>query len=209
MALTTTTADDIRSNLVTDKPRKLSPEAQILFNKAIIARPLNRPEVASIHVKNAENYYRWVNRLSQSGRVYNERKAMGFVNATTDDVDVLVGDTVGSKDEIRCGDLVLMKIPFELWAGHVKKNMVEAHTLTNMRGVYNRDEAPSQDVFAEGGKPSRTSVSAEPFSRKGGAVPFIPENPDALIDGQSAAAEAKAKAEVAKIRQRHADAVKD
>src|SRR6201998_3916443 len=179
MALTTDTARNI-SETVNQRSSHLSPEAAILFHKSIVARPLITPEVPSIRVKNTEFYYRWVNRLSSGGRVYNERKAMGFVNATTADVEVLVGDIAGTDEEIRCGDLILMKILFERWAGHVKSNMNTAMSLQRMRGVYNRDETLSSDVFADGDKtPSRASVSSEPFVRQTGkAQPFIPAHPD-------------------------------
>src|SRR5436309_497432 len=139
MALTTETQTQITDHTyLQSKNRKITAEAAILLDKSIVARPLSAPEVASIHVKNVEYYYRWVNRLHSNGRVYMERKAMGFVNATTDDVDVLVGDTVSSDQEIRCGDVVLMKIPFDQWASHVKRNMQTAEVLQRMRGVHNK-----------------------------------------------------------------------
>jgi hypothetical protein len=200
MALTTETqhkiTDQTRSH---GDPRRRTIEADILFDKSVVAKPLNAPEVASIHVKNVEYYYRWVNRLHSNGRVYMERKAMGFVNATTDDVEVLVGDTVSSQDEIRCGDVILMKIPFPLWAAHVKRNMETAQVLQRMRGVHNKEEELSSDVFAEGGKGSLASISAE---LKGKVTSFIPNDPDAIINGQKAEVTDRAREEVAKIRNR-------
>jgi hypothetical protein len=168
----------------TERVRKLSPEAAILFDKSIVARPLNTPEVCSIHVKNTEYYYRWVAFQALGGRVYMERKAMGFTNATTDDVDILVGDAVADNGQITAGDLVLMKLPFQKWASHVKSNMQKAQTLGNMRGVFMKsnagDRAPSTDPMSDD-KPVRASVSNEPFQR-GKVENFIPENPDAIIN---------------------------
>src|SRR5437879_6501008 len=135
MALTTETQTKLTDHTQSSSPRRRTVEADILFDKSIVAKPLNAPEVASIHVKNTEYYYRWVNRLHSNGRVYMERKAMGFVNATTKDVEVLVGDTVSNDEEIRCGDVILMKITFHLWASHVKRNMQTAEVLHRMRGV--------------------------------------------------------------------------
>jgi len=199
MALTTGSAQKITDSTQSTGPRKRTIEADILFDKSIVARPLNAPEVASIHVKNVEFYYRWVNRLHSNGRVYMERKAMGFVNATTDDVEVLVGDTVSTQDEIRCGDVILMKIPFHLWASHIKRNMQTAETLQAMRGAYNKEEELSQDVFSEHGKGTLSSVSRDV---KGKIAPFIPDNPDAIIDGQVASDTEKVRGEVAEIRKR-------
>jgi hypothetical protein len=189
MALTTTDAQKISANInagnVNDniavdtqtRTRKLSPEAAILFDKSIVARPLNTPEVCSIHVKNTEYYYRWVAVQALGGRVYMERKAMGFTNATSDDVDILVGDATCDKGEIRAGDLILMKLPFGQWASHVKANMQKAQMLGNMRGVFQK--SGSTDVFSDE-KPARASVNAEAFDRSK-LSHFIPDNPDALI----------------------------
>lgn len=197
MALTTDTAraisDNINAGSVNDnievgrseRVRKLSPEAAILFDKSIIARPLNTPEVCSIHVKNTEYHYHWVAYQALGGRVYMERKAIGFTNATSDDVDVLVGDAVADEGQVTAGDLILMKMPFGRWASHVKANMQKAQMLGNMRGVFmkstNGDRAPSTDPLSDD-KPVRASVSNEPFNRGGQVSNFIPDNPDAIIN---------------------------
>jgi hypothetical protein len=197
MALTTETSQQYSVN---PPPRKISQEAAILLDKSVIARPLSAPEVASIRVKNTEYYYRWVNRMHANGRVYMERKAMGFTNATTDDVDVLVGDTVANEKELRSGDLILMKIPFGLWASHIKRNMQTAEVLQRMRGVHTKEEELSGSVFDEGGRAKHESVANE---LKGKVTNFIPDNPDALIDGQSSEDTQKAKDLVAEMRKRH------
>jgi len=206
MALTTGSAQKITDATQSTGPRKRTVEADILFDKTIVARPLNAPEVASIHVKKTEYYYRWVNRLHGHGQVMMQRKAMGFVNATTDDVDVLVGDTVSNENEIFCNDLILMKIPFHLWAGHVKRNMETAETLQRTRGVYNKEEELSQDVFAEGGRglSERGALGTVSKDIKGKINAFIPDNPDAIMDGQAEDLNAKAREQVAEIRNRHA-----
>ena len=202
MALTTETQQKITDHtVIPGKPHKVTAEAAILFDKSVVARPLNAPEVASIHVKATEYYYRWVNRLHSNGRVYMERKAMGFTNATTDDVDVLVGDAAASESEIRCGDVILMKIPFHLWASHVKRNMETAQVLQRMRGVHNKEEELSSDVFSEGSGKGLASMAAD---LKGKVAPFIPINPDAIIEGQSADSATRAREEVAELRKKHA-----
>ncbi len=201
MALTTSSQEAYRKGgtSVPQPSQKISPEAAILLDKSVVARPLSAPEVASIRIKNTEYYYRWVNRLHSNGQVYMQRKAMGFVNATSEDADVLVGDTVVNETELRSGDVILMKIPFHLWAQHVKRNMLTAESLQAMRGVHPRDEGLDTSVFAEGGKPATMSVKEE---LKGKITPFIPDNPDAFIDGQSTADSDRAKQEIADIRKR-------
>lgn len=199
MALTTSSQEHYNQNPASN-PRSISPEAAILLDKSIVARPLMAPEVASIHVKNTEYYYRWVNRLHSNGQRYMQHRAMGFENATTDDVDVLVGDIVENKEEIRTGDVILMKILYERWAQHAKRNMQVAETLQRVRGVHPKDEELSSSVFGEGGRPKHESISNE---LKGKVSNFIPDNPDALIDGQSEADASKARDLVAELRKKH------
>lgn len=187
--LTNESVRNVEQNVVTDvnanvpapqgssKARVLSPEAAALFNKGLVARPLMTPEVCSIQIKNTEYRYRWVNRHSQNGRIYQMRRAQGFVNATLDDVNVLNGDAVADKGEVTAGDVILMKIRADLYDAAIKYNTERALTLQRARGVYL--DGASGDVNSEANA-SRKTIAAEPFSRK--AAPFIPTNADALVD---------------------------
>lgn len=188
--LTTDISRNIEQNVVTDvnanvpsptpsKQKVLSPEAALLFDKSIVARPLMTPEVCSVHVKNTEYRYRWVNRHSQAGRIYQQRRAQGFVNATKDDVDIMGGDAVSTSAEITAGDVILMKIRADLYDAAIKNNMERAYTLSRTRGVYL--EGASSDVNSNE-TATRKSVAQEPFARAGAAKPFIPDNPDAIVE---------------------------
>jgi len=201
MALTTSSQESFHSPDTTGRASKLSSEASILFDKSIVAKSLVIPEVASIRIKNTEYYYRWVNRLHGNGSRYMQHKAMGFTDATTDDVEVLVGDIVATNGEIRSHDVVLMKIEYSRWASHVKRNMQRSEILQRMRGVHTRDEELNPDVFAEGGRPATMTVNNDLGSL---AKSFIPDNPDAIIDGQSSAAVDKIREQTAEIRKKHA-----
>lgn len=202
MALTTESAQKITDTTIAQgKGRSRTIEADILFDKSIVAKPLNVPEVASIHVKNVEYYYRWVNRLHGHGEVYMQRKAMGFTNATNEDVDVLVGDDiVSTESELRSGDVILMKIPFAKWAAHVKRNMVTAEQLQRARGVYNREEELSSDVFSDGNQRVATQGNLESVKQtvRGKVTPFLPENPDAILDASEPTA---AREQIQEIRE--------
>lgn len=189
MAITTEAGTKLGQNIVTDAnanvflpappPRQISPDLAILLNKSIVARPLMVPEVCSIRVKNTEYRYRWVNRDGQGGRVYTQRRAMGFINATTEDVEIMGGDASSKDGEIRAGDLILMKIQADRYDAAMKYNMQKAETLARTRGV--GIEGASSDVYSDD-KPRRVSVSEEPFAKSGKAAPFIPANADAIID---------------------------
>lgn len=190
MPLTTQDGSNLSANVVpTDvngniavperQARQVSPEAAILFNKTIVARPLMVPEVCSLRIKNTEYRYRWVNRDGQHGRIYMQRRAQGFTNATSEDVDVLGGDATSTTGEIRAGDLILMKIRADLYDAAIKYNMETALRLQRTRGMYM--DGASGDVFSDG-KAVRQSVANEPFTKTGKATPFIPDNPDALVE---------------------------
>jgi hypothetical protein len=159
--------------------RKISPEAALLLNRSLVARPLSVPDRASIQIKNMEFRYRWVNRLSENGRMYMRWKSMGFTDATQDDVDILDGNTISeSSGQILSGDRVLMKIRADLYDAAIKFNIEKAMRLQRARGVY--FEGASSDVMSDA-KPQRMTVSDEPFARQK-ARPFIPENADSIID---------------------------
>lgn len=168
MALTTSDGTKLGQKLVEDvnanveiparEAAKLSPEAAILFNAAIIAKPLSTPEVCGIHVKNTEYRYRWVNRDGQGGRVYVERRSQGFLNATLDDVEILSADAETKDGEIRSGDLILMKIRADLYDAAIKLNMLKAR--------HRARKAVADDVAA----------SLKSFR------PFVPTDADALVN---------------------------
>lgn len=187
--LTTANSREVEQNVITDvnanvespsSPRRssLSPEAAILFNKAIVARPLMVPEVCSIRVKNTEYRYRWVNFAGRNGAVYMQRKAQGFTNASNEDVEILGGDATATNGEIRAGDVILMKIRADLYDAAMKWNMEKAALLQRSRGMYLQNA--SNDVNSDA-KATAVSVSQENYNRTGKASNFIPDNADALI----------------------------
>jgi hypothetical protein len=189
--LTTATTSGIRDNVVTDlnanvplpdapKPRVISREAALLFNKSVVAKPLMVPEVSSIRVKNTEYMYRWVF-LGERGQMYTKRKAQGFTNATIEDVEVLGGDCTSDKGEIRAGDLILMKIRGDLYDAAIKYNMERALLMQRARGMYLKGDT-SQNVMSDG-QASGASIGQENF--RGKASNFIPDNPDALLSSSA------------------------
>lgn len=184
--LTTETGTKLGQSVVTDvnanvtlpptAPRTISREASLLFNKSVVAKPLMRPEICSIKPKNLEYAYRWVNRDGQGGRMFMQRKAQGFINATLDDVEILGGDAQAKDGEIRAGDLVLMKIRADIYDAAIKYNMIKSMNDARMRGVHL--EGASSDVYSDA-TPQRVSVSDAPFARSGKADAFIPSSAEA------------------------------
>lgn len=177
MALTTQDATKLGQTI--NPQSTLSHEAAILFDKSIVAKPLGVPQVCEIRIKDHTYRYRWVNRDGLGGRIYTERKAQGFLNATTSDVEVMSADVNTKDGEIRAGDLILMKIRADVYDAAIKSNMVKAQTLANARGFYL--EGASSDVNSNS-VPNRKTVSAEPGVQMGKITPFIPTNSDALVN---------------------------
>lgn len=190
--LTTGTAAKIRENVSPSDPnanvtvpaanggvQSVSPEAALMFNKGVVARPLMVPEVCSLHIKNTEYRYRWVNRAAMHGQKYMERKAQGFINATSDDVDVLGGDATATKAEITAGDVILMKIRADLYDGAIKYNMYKANVLQKTRGMYLQGGSSdvNSDAVAE-----KVTMAQGIGAKTGLAKPFIPDNPDAIVE---------------------------
>lgn len=156
-----TVITDVNANVAVGaapEPAKVSPELALLMNQSIVARPLMAPEVCSLHIKNTEYRYRWVNRDGQGGRIYMQRKTQGFINATTDDVDVLGGDAAVTGGEIRAGDLILMKIRADIYDAAMKYNMIKADVLSAARRQYDLAMAEKQSSKVSSFTPSATEA---------------------------------------------------
>lgn len=187
--LTTANSREVEQNVISDvnanlpapessRKKVLSPEAAILFDKSIVARPLMVPEVCSIRVKNLEYRYRWVNFSGRNGAIYMQRKAQGFTNATTDDVEVLGGDTTADNAKITAGDVILMKIRADLYDAAMKYNMQKAQVLQRSRGMYLKGGSGdvNSDAVAE-----KVSIGNDAHLSGGAFIPTGKESPDNLL----------------------------
>jgi hypothetical protein len=107
------------------QPSAMNDELRDLINPSIEARPLHLPESTRIReFKNKEYHYHWAFDRCGSNpkheRVEKLRGA-GWDFATTKDVEMFSADTVkgknkdGFSNEIRIGDLRLMKLPEMRW----------------------------------------------------------------------------------------------
>ena len=100
-------------------PSQWNDELKDLLNPSISARPLHLPQSTRIkETKNKEFHYHWA--FDRCGATPNhdrvERlRGAGWDYATTADVEMFSADTVKQKNEIRIGDLRLMKIPLMRW----------------------------------------------------------------------------------------------
>jgi hypothetical protein len=123
-------------DLMSEQPNRAawSEDLKTLLDASVVARDLSTPMKGMFLFKNTDWRYRLV-RLRQGPNPdtsrYMEVKAMGGQNATTEDVEVLSGDVKANKVEIRVGvDLILMKIPRDVYDGRMKAQMLQALQMT-------------------------------------------------------------------------------
>jgi len=126
----------------------LSPEAQIMFDKSIVARDIGAPALEEIRIKNLSFHYYWGNRLAGAGARYAQLKSMGYTNATLDDVEPMAVEIEKGQSEIRYGDLILMKISVEKWMAREKAKMERALALQRRTKTY-FDKTPNPDVNSD------------------------------------------------------------
>ena len=174
----------------------LNEETDALFNPSIVAKPLHVPMSGQILKRlNPEMEFFWTfDRNGQSP--YHERverlRAVGFEFATTDDVKMAVEDTVKGRvkrqdgkefsNEIRNGDLRLMKVPKRRWLEIRKSQMLQAIMMTNARGKVMGEEGTI--MTAQAMTPGvRTTLVDEPIdSIRARAV--VSDAAKDLADGQ-------------------------
>jgi hypothetical protein len=100
-------------------PSNWNDELQDLLSPSISARPLHLPESTRIkEKKNKEFHYHWAfDRCGSDPRHdrVERLRGAGWDYAGTADVEMCSSDTIKNKNEIRIGDLRLMKIPLMRW----------------------------------------------------------------------------------------------
>ena len=168
MAITNKTVRDAQKNIAEDvdlsqKPKRdftetiakglnvrlpngqwLSPEAQMMLTKSIVARDLSTPLTNMFKIKDYTYYYRLVNRSGGQGILYAKAKALGFVHATPEDAEPLTVEITSDNGQMRVGDLVLMKLPLERWIAHERSRMERTLALQRRtRSYFNKTPNPS------------------------------------------------------------------
>jgi hypothetical protein len=141
----------------------------------IVAAPLVTPDFTNLKKKNPNIDLRWVNRvagreeLGSEGARYGHMKAMGFVNATVNDVEV--PPHLLHNGAIVQGDLILMKIDRRIYQGALLDNANKARARTTPRSFLNAGSKQIHDALNEvpGTTENRRKIQ-----------PFIPGRVDSL-----------------------------
>src|SRR6266404_3040089 len=118
---------------------KWNQELQDLFDPTISARQLNPPVSGLIaNRKNTSMHYHWAKDVcggTPDHTRVEEMRSIGWEFANTDDVEMTNDFTVKNRDrknfsnEIRNGDLRLMKIPVQRWREKRKAENVSAYQM--------------------------------------------------------------------------------
>lgn len=102
-------------------------EAEILADASIEARPLMMPQQLDVKSRRPEYAFYWVNRKGDQGTRHEKFLALGFTNATKDDVHGLDQSVMVQGNSIVLGDLLLMKCLKVHYYGYLKYNMMKAN----------------------------------------------------------------------------------
>lgn len=113
-------------------------ELEAVLSARIIAKPLMLPQALTISVRNKGFYYRWVAYKAHGGQNLSKYQNMGFTKATLDDVDPRNERAAENPDGIVIGDLLLMKLPRELYLSKIKMNYEQANAATVRGGAKSR-----------------------------------------------------------------------
>lgn len=147
-------------------------ETDALFNPSITAKPLHVPIAGQILKRlNGDMEFFWA--FDRNGQNPNHERverlrAVGFDYATTKDVQMAVAEVVkgknheGFSNEIRNGDLRLMKVPKRRWLEIRKSQQLQAIMMMNPRGKVMGDDRTVMGVgsLVPG---VRTTVTDEPI----------------------------------------------
>ena len=174
-------------------PSKWPEELRDIFDTSIVARPLSAPLSGRIKIrKNTNFHYHYAKDVCGSTPNHErveELRAIGWDYATTEDVEMFNDFSVknrnksGFSNEIRNGDMRLMKCPMTLWRQKRKAENVSAYQMaypqafgTTGMAMRAEDLAPGlktemvtgQELndFESHFRPDNTSRNPKPFTKE-------------------------------------------
>lgn len=129
-------------------------ELDAIFDSSIIARPLHMPDTLKIKHNNPHYVYRWINFKGQGGQWFQRMLAAGYTPARPDEVESLHPEVQKDDGRIIIGDLMLCKIPRDIYAAVMKHNYQEAVSRVSQKGAVNKAQGEAGRVMNESGAPS-------------------------------------------------------
>lgn len=149
-------------------------EDEILLEESLIAKPIFINEAYKIKPKDKHYAFRWVEYQAKGGLRYQQMKAMGFTNASED--DLLPAEQGGHQAQVdggklMLGDVILMKIPRNKYLAHLKYNMQKSSDMLVPQKIHEQAKRTMGTlVTGARGMPSMQKHKGEVFIPAGDEV---------------------------------------
>lgn len=146
-------------------------EDDILLDASIIAKPLKMNESYKIKVRDPGLYaYYWGEYRAKNGLRFAQLKAMGFVPASPDEIIEHQAEVVDGK--LVLGDVMLMKMPKNRYAAHIKSNLMKSMDMMNPQKAMEVAKSKAGTLITGAkGMPSMMKHKGEVFIVEGKDVP--------------------------------------
>ena len=136
-------------------------QATVDSDEPIVAKPLIDPDFTNLKKKNTMISLRWVNRVAGDGMRYEHMKAIGFANATANDVEV--PPNMLRDGAIIIGDLILMKIARRDYEGALLHNVEKAVARTRPRAYLSTGKQEMTNALNEVRGTAENKRKIQPF----------------------------------------------
>jgi hypothetical protein len=153
-------------------------EDEILLTESIIAKPLYINDAYKIKSKDKHYAYYWGNWKAGGGLRYNQLIAMGFSNASEE--DLLPKEQGGHQAQIDggkliLGDVILMKMPRNKYLAHLKYNMQKSSSMLIPQKIHEQAKRIAGSIVTSGhGMPSMDRHKGDVFIPSSGEVRDTP-----------------------------------
>lgn len=150
-------------------------EDDILLDASIVAKPLMMNESYKIKVRDGAEYaYRWIEYRASNGLRFSQMKALGFFPA---DPNMVVEHQAELKEgKLYLGDTILMKMPKNLYAAHLKNNMMKSMAMMNPQKAMAAAKSRAGTITTGArGMPNMSQHKGEFFIAEGADVPVQAE----------------------------------
>ena len=138
-------------------------EDEILRDISIVARPLFTNDSYRIVPVDKHYAFRWVEYKYGEGSFYNKAIALGFENAKPEDLKKHQATVKDGK--IYLGDVILMKIPRDIYAAQIKHNLYKSNQMVSHDGAMKAARAKADNILLPtGGRPNINQHKAEFFT---------------------------------------------
>ena len=161
-------------------------EDEILLDETVIAKPIFINEAYKIKAKDKHYAFRWVEYQAKGGLRYQQIKAMGFSNASED--DLLPQDQGGHQAQVdggklMLGDCILMKMPRNKYLAHLKYNMQKSSDMLVPQKIHEAAKGRMGSLITGNhGMPTMDRHKGDVFIPKGDDIRDVPVGSNSAIE---------------------------